>query len=53
MSQYRMSQYNAALDAGLTTALNQIMAGGTYQKILVKWGLQEHAMKKAVIDANT
>jgi polar amino acid transport system substrate-binding protein len=40
------------LNAGLTEALNQLIADGTYQKILVKWGLQEHAVQKALIDAS-
>ncbi len=55
LSQYNgigMAKGNAALNTGLTTALNQLIADGTYQKILVKWGLQEHAVKKAVIDAD-
>jgi polar amino acid transport system substrate-binding protein len=55
LSQYNgigMAKGNATLNAGLTTALNQLIADGTYQKILVKWGLQEHAVKKAIVDAN-
>jgi polar amino acid transport system substrate-binding protein len=55
LSQYNgigMAKGNAALNAGLTTALNQLIADGTYQKILVKWGLQEHAVQKALIDAS-
>jgi len=55
LSQYNgigMAKGNAALNAGLTTALNQLIADGTYQKILVKWGLQEHAVQKAQIDAS-
>jgi polar amino acid transport system substrate-binding protein len=55
LSQYNgigMAKGNAALNAGLTEALNQLIADGTYQKILVKWGLQEHAVQKALIDAS-
>ena len=54
LSQYNgigMAKGNTALNAGLTAALNQLIADGTYQKILVKWGLQEHAVQKALIDA--
>jgi ABC-type ATPase involved in cell division len=32
--------------------LAALVADGTYQKILVKWGLQEHAVQKALIDAS-
>ena len=54
LSQYNgigMAKGNTALNAGLTAALNQLVADGTYQKILVKWGLQEHAVQKTLIDA--
>ena len=54
LSQYNgigMAKGNTALNAGLTAALNQLIADGTYQKILVKWGLQEHAVQKTLIDA--
>ena len=32
--------------------LATLVADGTYQKILVKRGLQEHAVQKALIDAS-
>jgi polar amino acid transport system substrate-binding protein len=54
LSQYTaigMSKDNAKLNAALTTAFNQIVADGTYQKILAKWGLQQHAVPKAMINA--
>ena len=31
--------------------LNQLIADGSYQKLLAKWGLQEHAVAKATINA--
>lgn len=54
MSQYTaigMAKDNPALNAALTTAFTQLVADGTYQKILVKWGLQQHAVPKAMINA--
>lgn len=56
LSQYTaigMSKDNAALNAALTQAFNQLVADGTYQKILAKWGLQQHAVAKAQINAGT
>ena len=55
-----LSQYNgigiakgdAAMRAGLTSALNALIADGTYQKLLAKWGLQEHGVQKVVINAS-
>lgn len=56
LSQYTaigMAKDNAALNAALTEAFNQLVADGTYQKILVKWGLQQHAVAKAQVNAGT
>ncbi|MFM0598207.1 ABC transporter substrate-binding protein [Paraburkholderia dilworthii] len=56
LSQYTaiaMAKDNAALNAALTQAFNQLVADGTYQKILAKWGLQQHAVAKAQINAGT
>ncbi|MFM0009750.1 ABC transporter substrate-binding protein [Paraburkholderia sediminicola] len=56
LSQYTalgMSKDNAALNTALTTAFNQLIADGTYQKILAKWGLQQHAVPKALVNAGT
>jgi polar amino acid transport system substrate-binding protein len=55
-----LSQYNgigvakgdAAMRAALSAALNALIADGTYQKLLAKWGLQEHGVQKVVIDAS-
>jgi len=54
LSQYTaigMSKDNAALTTALTAAFNQLVADGTYQKILAKWGLQQHAVPKALVNA--
>jgi len=54
LSQYTaigMSKDNTALNTALTTAFNQLVADGTYQKILAKWGLQQHAVPKALVNA--
>ena len=48
-----MSKDNAALNTALTNAFNQLIADGTYQKILAKWGLQQHAVPKALVNAGT
>ncbi|WGS51632.1 ABC transporter substrate-binding protein [Paraburkholderia sp. D15] len=56
LSQYTaigMSKDNPKLNAALTQAFNQLVADGTYQKILAKWGLQQHAVTKAQINAGT
>ncbi|PQV46735.1 ABC transporter substrate-binding protein [Paraburkholderia sp. BL21I4N1] len=56
LSQYTaigMAKDNAALNAALTQAFNQLVAEGTYQKILAKWGLQQHAVAKAQINAGS
>ena len=54
LSQYTgigIAKSNTALSSALTTALNQLIADGSYQKLLAKWGLQEHAVPKAMINA--
>ncbi|MGE8491339.1 MAG: ABC transporter substrate-binding protein [Paraburkholderia nemoris] len=48
-----LSKDNAALNTALTNAFNQLIADGTYQKILAKWGLQQHAVPKALVNAGT
>ncbi|BDC45458.1 ABC transporter substrate-binding protein [Paraburkholderia terrae] len=56
MSQYTaigMSKDNPRLTAALTTAFDQLVADGTYAKILAKWGLQQHAVAKAMMNAGT
>ncbi|MGU7768970.1 ABC transporter substrate-binding protein [Burkholderia sp. MR1-5-21] len=53
LSQYTgigVAKTNTALTSALTTALNQMIADGSYQKILTKWGLQEHAVSKAMVN---
>ncbi|PCE22384.1 ABC transporter substrate-binding protein [Paraburkholderia acidicola] len=55
LSQYTgigIAKSNTAMTAGLTSALNQLIADGTYQKLLAKWGLQDHAVQKAVLNAD-
>jgi polar amino acid transport system substrate-binding protein len=55
-----LSQYNGigvakgdtAMRSGLTAALNALIADGSYQKLLAKWGLQEHGVQKVVINAS-
>lgn len=44
---------NAALRDRLQTALKAIIADGTYDALLKKWGLQQGAMRSAPIDAGT
>jgi polar amino acid transport system substrate-binding protein len=46
-----VAKNNPALASAIATALNQLIADGTYQKILAKWGLQEHAVQKAAVNA--
>jgi polar amino acid transport system substrate-binding protein len=43
---------NHALTTALQGALNQLIADGTYGKLLKKWGLQEHAVPKALVNAS-
>jgi len=45
-----ISKSNPELTAALLDAFKQILADGTYQKLLVKWGLQEHAVKKGSVN---
>lgn len=45
-----VAKNNTALSSALTTALNQLIADGSYHKLLAKWGLQEHAAAKAMIN---
>ncbi|MGS0897088.1 ABC transporter substrate-binding protein [Burkholderia stagnalis] len=53
LSQYTgigVAKDNTALSSALTTALDQMIADGSYRKLLAKWGLQEHAVAKAMIN---
>jgi polar amino acid transport system substrate-binding protein len=55
LSQYTgigIAKSSTAITTGLTAALNQLIADGTYQKLLAKWGLQDHAVQKAVLNAD-
>ncbi|CDY79664.1 Lysine-arginine-ornithine-binding periplasmic protein precursor (TC 3.A.1.3.1) [Caballeronia glathei] len=55
MAQYTgigMAKNNTALNAAVTKAFEQLIADGTYQKILTKWGLQEQGVQKAIINAS-
>ncbi|SAL65060.1 ABC transporter substrate-binding protein [Caballeronia humi] len=55
MAQYTgigMAKGNTTLNAAVTKAFEQMIADGTYQKILAKWGLQEQGVQKAVINAS-
>lgn len=55
LSQYTgigIAKSSTAINAGLTSALNQLIADGTYQKLLAKWGLQAHGVQKAVLNAD-
>jgi polar amino acid transport system substrate-binding protein len=47
-----MAKNNTALNAAVTKAFEQLIADGTYQKILTKWGLQEQGVQKAIINAS-
>lgn len=56
LSQYTaigIAKDNSALNNALVNAFNQLVDDGTYQKILAKWGLQHHAVPKAMINAGT
>lgn len=53
LSQYTgigIAKTNTALANTLTTALNQLIADGSYQKLLAKWDLREHAVPKALVN---
>ncbi|KVD02461.1 ABC transporter substrate-binding protein [Burkholderia ubonensis] len=53
LSQYTgigIAKTNTALANALTTALNQLIADGSYQKLLAKWDLREHAVPKALVN---
>ena len=55
MSQYMgvgMAKDNAAVNEAVTKAFDQMIADGTYQKLLAKWGLQEQGVQKAQINAS-
>jgi polar amino acid transport system substrate-binding protein len=55
MSQYMgvgMAKDNAAVNDAVTKAFDQLIADGTYQKILARWGLQDHGVQKALINAS-
>jgi polar amino acid transport system substrate-binding protein len=45
-----LSKSNPELIAALHGAFKQILADGTYQKLLVKWGLQDYGIKKAMVN---
>lgn len=42
---------NDALVAELSDAMNKLIADGTYAKIAAKWGLQDYALPKLIIDS--
>ncbi|MFT4063793.1 ABC transporter substrate-binding protein [Paraburkholderia sp.] len=44
---------NAALSKALAGALDQLIADGTYKKLLAKWHLQDHAVPKALVNGNS
>ncbi len=46
-----MAKNSPALNDALTQALGKLIADGTYTKILAKWGLQEHAVSKVIINS--
>lgn len=46
-----MAKDNAALSDAMTQAFGKLLADGTYKKILTKWGLQDHAVTKVVINS--
>jgi polar amino acid transport system substrate-binding protein len=54
LSQYTaigMSKNSPALNDALSQAFGKLIADGTYAKILKKWGLQEHAVSKVIINS--
>ncbi|AME25804.1 MULTISPECIES: ABC transporter substrate-binding protein [Burkholderiaceae] len=54
LSQYTaigMAKDNTALSDAMKQAFGKLLADGTYKKILTKWGLQEHAVSKVVINS--
>jgi polar amino acid transport system substrate-binding protein len=46
-----MAKDNAALNDALTKAFGELIKDGTYIKILTKWGLQEHAVSKVIVNS--
>ncbi|WP_404987991.1 ABC transporter substrate-binding protein [Caballeronia sp. LZ043] len=55
MSQYMgvgMAKDNTVVNEAVTKAFDQLIADGTYQKILAKWGLQEQGVQKALVNAS-
>jgi polar amino acid transport system substrate-binding protein len=46
-----MAKDNTALSDAMTQAFGKLLADGTYKKILTKWGLQEHAVSKVVVNS--
>jgi polar amino acid transport system substrate-binding protein len=46
-----MSKNSPALNDALSQAFGKLIADGTYAKILKKWGLQEHAVSKVIINS--
>jgi polar amino acid transport system substrate-binding protein len=54
LSQYTaigMAKNSPALNEALTQAFGKLIADGTYTKILTKWGLQEHAVSKVIVNS--
>ena len=46
-----VTRKNDALVAELSDAMNKLIADGTYAKIAAKWGLQDYALPKLIIDS--
>lgn len=46
-----MAKGGGQLNDAVTKAFGQLIADGTYAKILAKWGLQEHKVAKVIINA--
>ncbi len=46
-----VTRKNDALVAELSDAMNKLIADGTYAKIAAKWGLQDFALPKLIIDS--
>jgi polar amino acid transport system substrate-binding protein len=48
-----VSKKNTALRSALQSALKSIVADGTYDKLLAKWGLTQSALRAIPINAGT
>jgi len=46
-----VTRKNDALVAEISDAMNKLIADGTYAKIAAKWGLQDYALPKLLIDS--